>query len=159
MRGPFIIEFRAEFSSIEGTINNHELTLFSSTHLHLAQKVRLHAIVVVDYLFLVVIAALLQLVMLLPLMLKLSAVVVVGVVLLVVLLVLVALVVLVVLVVLIGVRFVCVCVCMCVCVLVCVCVAVAFAVHLFMFVQECPDRNPARMATTPGCCLALTSAK
>ena len=27
MRGPFIIEFRAEFSSIEGTINNHELTL------------------------------------------------------------------------------------------------------------------------------------
>ena len=27
LRGPFIIEFRAEFSSIEGTINNHELTL------------------------------------------------------------------------------------------------------------------------------------
>ena len=27
LRGPFIIEFRAEFSSIEGTINNHELIL------------------------------------------------------------------------------------------------------------------------------------
>ena len=27
MRGPFIIEFRAEFSSIEGTFNNHEPTL------------------------------------------------------------------------------------------------------------------------------------
>ena len=28
MRGPFIIEFRAEFSSIEGTFNNHEPTLY-----------------------------------------------------------------------------------------------------------------------------------
>ena len=27
LRGPFIIEFRAEFSSIEGTFNNHEPTL------------------------------------------------------------------------------------------------------------------------------------
>ena len=27
MRGPSTIEFRAEFSSIEGTITNHELTL------------------------------------------------------------------------------------------------------------------------------------
>ena len=27
LRGPFIIVFRAEFSSIEGTINNQQLTL------------------------------------------------------------------------------------------------------------------------------------
>ena len=27
LRGPFIIVFRAEFSSIEGTFNNHEPTL------------------------------------------------------------------------------------------------------------------------------------
>ena len=33
MRGPFIIEFRAEFSSIEGTFNNHEPTLYLSIYL------------------------------------------------------------------------------------------------------------------------------
>ena len=27
MRGPIIIEFRAEFSSVEGTFNNQQLTL------------------------------------------------------------------------------------------------------------------------------------
>ena len=30
LRGPSTIEFRAEFSSIEGTITNHELTLLAN---------------------------------------------------------------------------------------------------------------------------------
>ena len=34
MRGPYIIEFRAEFSSIEGAFANHELTLMMNSCAH-----------------------------------------------------------------------------------------------------------------------------
>ena len=48
MRGPYIIEFRAEFSSIEGAFTTHELTLMmnscASIHAGMCMHAYMHAL-------------------------------------------------------------------------------------------------------------------